>query len=62
VIDAVERVLFNRVLRHTHGHQGHATELLGLSRATLRTKLRALGLAVDKVVTEAESEGQGEHS
>jgi two-component system nitrogen regulation response regulator GlnG len=49
VIAAVERVLFHRVLRHTHGHQTQAAELLGLSRATLRFKLRALGLSVDRV-------------
>jgi two-component system nitrogen regulation response regulator GlnG len=52
VIAAVERVLLSRVLRHTHGHQARASDLLGLNRATLRTKLRALGLAVDKVLIE----------
>ena len=36
VIAAVEGVLLTRVLRHTHGHQTQASELLGLSRATLR--------------------------
>jgi two-component system nitrogen regulation response regulator GlnG len=57
VLAAVERVLFARVLRQTHGHQARASELLGLNRATLRTKLRALGLAVDKVlIDEPESD------
>ena len=51
VMEAVERVLLPRVLGHTRGHQAQASELLGLNRATLRHKLRALGLAVDKVVT-----------
>ncbi|OAI49014.1 Fis family transcriptional regulator [Planctomycetaceae bacterium SCGC AG-212-F19] len=50
VMDVVERVLLTRVLRATHGHQANASELLGLHRATLRQKLRALGLAVDKVL------------
>jgi two-component system nitrogen regulation response regulator GlnG len=60
VIAAVERVLLPRVLRQTHGHQARASELLGLNRATLRTRLRALGLAVDKVlVEEPEPEGGG---
>jgi two-component system nitrogen regulation response regulator GlnG len=54
VVEAAERLLFSQVLKHTHGHQGQATELLGLARATLRSRLRALGLGVDKVVTEAE--------
>ena len=41
-----------RVLRHTRGHQGQACELLGIYRKTLRNKLRDLGIAVDRVVTE----------
>jgi two-component system nitrogen regulation response regulator GlnG len=52
VVEAVERVLLARALRHTHGHQARASELLGLNRATLRYKLRALGLAVDKVLVD----------
>jgi two-component system nitrogen regulation response regulator GlnG len=40
------------VLRHTQGHQARASELLGMSRGTLRQKLRSLGLGIDKVVTE----------
>jgi two-component system nitrogen regulation response regulator GlnG len=52
VMEAVERVLLARALRQTHGHQTQASELLGLSRATLRHKLRALGLAVDKTLVE----------
>jgi two-component system nitrogen regulation response regulator GlnG len=56
VLQAVERVLLARVLRHTHGHQAQASDLLGLNRTTLRHKLRALGLAVDKVVNEDTTE------
>jgi two-component system nitrogen regulation response regulator GlnG len=52
VIESVERVLLTRVLRQTHGHQARASDLLGLNRATLRTKLRSLGLALDKVLVE----------
>jgi two-component system nitrogen regulation response regulator GlnG len=47
---AVDRILLTSVLRHTHGHQAQASELLGLNRATLRHRLRDLGLAVDKIV------------
>jgi two-component system nitrogen regulation response regulator GlnG len=59
VEDAVDRVLLSRVLRHTHGHQAQASDLLGLNRATLRHKLRSLGLAVDKVLVEEPPRGDG---
>jgi two-component system nitrogen regulation response regulator GlnG len=48
LIAAVERVLLSRVLRHTHGNLTQASELLGLSRPTLRHKLRTLGLAAER--------------
>jgi two-component system nitrogen regulation response regulator GlnG len=53
VIAAVERVLFTRVLQYTHGHQAKASDLLGLNRSTLRHRLKTLGLAVDRTLTEA---------
>ncbi|HEV3202798.1 MAG TPA: sigma-54 dependent transcriptional regulator [Gemmataceae bacterium] len=56
VSEAVERVLLSRVLHQTRGHQAQASEILGLNRTTLRHKLRALGFAVDKVVTEYKNE------
>jgi two-component system, NtrC family, nitrogen regulation response regulator GlnG len=52
VIAAVERVLFSRVLSHTHGNQTQASDMLGLNRQTLRHKLRTLGLVVDKTVAD----------
>jgi two-component system nitrogen regulation response regulator GlnG len=52
IVQAVERVVLTRVLRHTHGHQARASEILGINRSTLRQKLRDLGLSLDKVVTE----------
>jgi two-component system nitrogen regulation response regulator GlnG len=52
VLEAVERILLPQVLQHTRGHQVQASELLGINRTTLRHKLRSLGLAVDKVISE----------
>jgi two-component system nitrogen regulation response regulator GlnG len=39
----VDRVVLDIVLRHVNGNQVQASELLGISRTTLRAKLRALG-------------------
>ncbi len=52
VVALVERELFARALRHTHGHQAHASDLLGINRTTLRTKLRELGISLDRVVSD----------
>jgi two-component system nitrogen regulation response regulator GlnG len=48
VCSAVDRRVLDEVLRHARGNQGQAADLLGMSRNTLRTKLRALGLSVEK--------------
>jgi two-component system nitrogen regulation response regulator GlnG len=45
---AVDRVVLDTVLRHVKGNQLQASELLGISRTTLRAKLRGLGMAVEK--------------
>jgi two-component system nitrogen regulation response regulator GlnG len=52
VIAEVDRQVLTRTLRQTHGHQSQASDILGLNRGTLRHKLRALGLALDKVPIE----------
>ena len=45
---AADRVILETVLRHARGNQLQASEILGISRTTLRGKLRALGLMVEK--------------
>ena len=59
VMEVVERELFTRALRQTQGHQANASDLLGINRATLRSKLRDLGIAVDRVVTAVPGPGVG---
>ena len=52
LLAVVEKELLTRALGVTHGHQTQASELLGISRATLRHKLRELGITLDTVVGE----------
>jgi nitrogen regulation protein NR(I) len=50
---AVDRTVIEAVLRHAKGNQLRASEILGISRTTLRGKLRALGLAIEKQLSES---------
>jgi two-component system nitrogen regulation response regulator GlnG len=45
---AVDRVVLETVLRYVKGNQMQASEVLGISRTTLRAKMRNLGLAIEK--------------
>jgi nitrogen regulation protein NR(I) len=59
VCAAMDRTVIEAVLRHVKGSQVQAAELLGISRTTLRAKLRSLGLAVEKqLLIESDQPGQ----
>ncbi|HQX52642.1 MAG TPA: sigma-54 dependent transcriptional regulator [Planctomycetaceae bacterium] len=49
-LQQMERQVIPLVLQHTDGNQLRAAKLLGVSRATLRTKCRQYGITVDRVV------------
>ncbi|HVU90488.1 MAG TPA: sigma-54 dependent transcriptional regulator [Pirellulales bacterium] len=50
-IAMVDRYVLARVLKHTRGNQSQAAKLLGITRGSLRNKLRSLHIAVDAIVT-----------
>ena len=50
-LEHFDRLLISFALQHTNGQQNRAAEILGLSRTTLRTKLRTMQLAVEKMLT-----------
>jgi two-component system nitrogen regulation response regulator GlnG len=47
VCQEMERTMLDVVLRHCRGNQVQASELLGISRTTLRAKLRILGITAE---------------
>lgn len=49
-LERFDREVLARALAETGGHQAHTAALLGMSRPTLRSKLRELGLSVEKTV------------
>lgn len=59
VTQAVDRVVLTAVLEHAHGNQKQASDLLGISRTTLRAKLQALGLGVEKQLRPTDGPGAG---
>jgi two-component system nitrogen regulation response regulator GlnG len=54
-LDQFDRLLLSRVMRQTEGNQALAAEMLGISRPTLRSKLRTLGLSVQKSLVSNEA-------
>jgi DNA-binding protein Fis len=50
-LEQFDRVLISRAMQTANGNQAQAAELLGLSRVTLRAKLRSMKLSVEKVLT-----------
>jgi two-component system nitrogen regulation response regulator GlnG len=51
----MERLLLTRVLQRTQGNQVQASKILGITRGSLRNKLRELGISIARTV-----EGNGE--
>lgn len=50
-LEMMERYLLTRVLRFTDGNQSKAAAMLGITRGSLRNKIRSLGISIDQVVS-----------
>src|SRR5207249_1734370 len=53
----MERQLLTAVLRHTDGNQLRAAKILGITRGSLRTKIRALGITIERAVGSEDDQG-----
>jgi two-component system nitrogen regulation response regulator GlnG len=56
VTKRLDRLLLTRVLKHTEGNQLQAAKLLGITRGSLRTKIRSLGITISRVVQGKEND------
>ncbi|MCC6417853.1 MAG: sigma-54-dependent Fis family transcriptional regulator [Gemmataceae bacterium] len=54
----LERHLLTTVLRHTGGNQVQAARILGITRGSLRTKIRALGIKIERAVWADDDQGE----
>ena len=50
LLEHMETQLLTKVLTHTGGNQLQAAKILGITRGSLRTKIRALGISIGKAV------------
>lgn len=56
ILETVRRKLITRALEETGGNQLRAAKLLGITRGTLRSELRALGISVNRQVMPTETD------
>ncbi len=48
VVEAIEKPLIEHTLERTEGNQLKAARILGINRNTIRSKIKKLGISVDK--------------
>jgi two-component system, NtrC family, response regulator AtoC len=46
----MEREVLLRVLQHTQGNQLQAARILGITRGSVRNKIRTLGISIERAV------------
>ncbi|QVL33563.1 hypothetical protein KIH39_06530 [Telmatocola sphagniphila] len=57
----LDRTILDVILKHVQGNQVHASELLGISRTTLRMKLRSLEMNAEDYLKPKEPETPAEN-
>jgi len=50
-LEKMEKELLSQVLQHSNGNQSEAARILGITRGSLRNKIRSHGISIDQVVT-----------
>jgi two-component system nitrogen regulation response regulator GlnG len=58
MLTLMERQTLTAVLRHTQGNQVQAARILGITRGSLRTKIRALGITIERTVGADDEPGE----
>lgn len=56
-LERMEREVLVRVLKHTDGNQLQAARILGITRGSLRNKIRALGISIGRAVWSDDDQG-----
>ncbi|HEV3203322.1 MAG TPA: sigma-54 dependent transcriptional regulator [Gemmataceae bacterium] len=54
----MERQLLSKVLRHTAGNQVQAAKILGITRGSLRTKIRTLQIKIERSISAGDDPGE----
>jgi DNA-binding NtrC family response regulator len=57
-LERFDRLVVSYIMQQAGGQQNRAAEILGLSRVTLRAKLRHMQMSVEKMLTSRESQGR----
>jgi two-component system nitrogen regulation response regulator GlnG len=57
-LELMERELLVRVLRFTQGNQLKAARILGITRGSLRTKIKALRISIERSISADEDAGE----
>ena len=56
-LERMEREVVVRILQHTSGNQLQAARILGITRGSLRTKIRSLGISIARSVWSEDDQG-----